>query len=128
MQHLYKRPPAVDTAGRGPMDLLSEDDYRVLLNHQKIFKAGKQSEIEAKRDNWTEDSLRHVAYLREKLLAYGFTVSFINKQDELVFGVILKSDVQIELDNNAKLYQQRGEEIRKADKHPFSNMRMEDAA
>jgi hypothetical protein len=93
------------------MDFLTDNSYKLLASHHKAFAGKRGDNYDKLRATWNKDTLHMVGVLRSKLLAAGFVVEFINDHDELVFGVMLKSGVQRELENGGDWYYQRGLEV-----------------
>ncbi len=106
---LLSTPPVND---KSPMDYICEDEYRLLLEHQKAFgKLTKVEDVNKERAKWPEDALKRIGIIREKLLAFGFIVLFVGDNNRLVFGVRLKTKVQVLMEKNAEHYYQRGLEL-----------------
>lgn len=108
----YERPPLVSTK-KTPQQAITQEDMCLLETHYKYY-SEKQSSKYEKKCQLSDDELSRAALLYSMLREeYGYYPQGIDANGHLMWGIALKSDVQMLAEKYADKYEQRGEEIMK---------------
>lgn len=104
----YKRPPLVPT-GKTPNQILSERDQLRLGRHYKSFLEAKKTDRKTK---FSDEERSEIASIYDMLREqYGFYPSGIDANDRIIWGIALKSDIQMLMEKEGKKYEDRGLEV-----------------
>jgi hypothetical protein len=106
----YSRPP-LRSSKRTPEQILDPQDMNLLIRHFKDFLDRKGKGFDKKSQlSEGERSLATTLYsmLREE---HGFYPDHIGSNDRIVWGVALKSDLQMLMEKEGKKYEERGLEV-----------------
>lgn len=84
---------------------MSETDQARLGRHYKSFSAGKAS-------SFSDDERAEIASIYEMMRdEYGFYPTGLDTADRIIWGIALKSDLQILADKRGEEYERRGKEV-----------------
>jgi len=105
--------PPMFPSGYMPEDFYSFEEMSLIRDWLKAtIKCRGVEEFEKATKGWTLNSRAEVARILSGLREKGFYPERIDENGSIVWGIVLKGKVQIELERKAEKYHKRGQEIR----------------
>ena len=107
-----------------PTQLMPEDRYTIsemdlLRDWIKATKGRSIEEFERAAKPWSGESRAEIARILRELREIGFWPDRIGEDGRIIWGVLLKSEIQMEMERNADKYLAAGTEIL----HSFGSVR-----
>jgi hypothetical protein len=109
----YKMPPLVAT-NMVPEDVYNREEMQTLKDWlAAVLWARGPEDFEKGARPFTKERRASIARMLAEIRTQGYYPDRLDEHGNIVWGVALKSEVQIEMERNADKYYRRGEEARR---------------